>query len=76
MLHNWQDLRVGLSLKLGFLYLGTDNLESPLGQSKLTGTDYYLALKVNPFTLNVGNGTKRGKKPLRGKRGAIKCYDF
>ena len=76
VLHNWQNLRLGLSLKLGFLYLGTDNLGSLLGQSELRGTDFYLALKVNPFALNTSKRTRRDGRPIRGKKGNVKCYDF
>jgi hypothetical protein len=76
VLHNWQDLRMGLSVKLGFLYLGTDNLGSLVGQSNLTGTDFYAALKINPFNLGLSKGGGGLKNKNRGRRGNVKCYDF
>ena len=69
-LYNWQDFRIGTSLRFGFLTLGTDNLSSLVGKSTFTGSDFYLALKVNPFKINLGGGNGGG----RGKN--VRCYEF
>ncbi len=71
VLYNWRELNVGLSLRLAFLTIGSDNIGSFIGKSDFTGSDIYVALKVNPFNLGIGGGGggwKRGKK--------VKCYDF
>ncbi len=70
-LYNWQQLNLGLSLRLAFLTIGTENLGSIINRSDFTGTDFYVALKINPFKLNIGGGIGGGG----GKKG-IKCYDF
>ncbi len=68
-LYNWQDIRIGTSLRLAFLTLGTDNIGSIFGKSDFTGSDFYLALKVNPFKLKLGGGSRNGGKNVR-------CYEF
>ncbi len=78
-LHNWQDFRVGTSVRLAFLTLGSDNLGSLVGRgSNFTGTDFYLALKVNPFQMNFGGGKKGSKSGGRGrgKGKNVRCYEF
>jgi hypothetical protein len=66
---NMQNLQVGLNARLAFLSIGTERLFSWLGTSKLSGTDFYVALKLNPFQLNLFNkGGSGGKKPS--------CYRF
>ena len=65
-----------MTFKLGFLYLGTDNLGSLVGNTDLTGTDFYAALKVNPFNLGLGKKDKGFGQKRRSNRGSVKCYDF
>ena len=72
VLYNWQDFRVGTAVRLGFLTLGSDNIGSILGNSNFTGTDFYLALKVNPFQIKLGGG---GKGTGGGGKN-VKCYEF
>ncbi len=70
VLYNYTDFRVGTALRLGYLTLGTDHIGSLFGQQKkFSGADFYVALKINPFKLNLGGGGRR-----RGK--GVKCYDF
>lgn len=75
--YNWQDLRIGAAARLAFLSFGTSNLGSIFSQSSFTGTDFYIAIKLNPFDLGL-KGEKRKKsitqkrKSLRG----VKCYEF
>ena len=71
--YNWQDFRLGISIRLGFLTIGTDNLGSILRKSDFSGTDFYVALKVNPFNIGGGQSGKGGKK-ARGKN--VRCYEF
>lgn len=70
-LYNYQRLQVGAAVRLAFLTIGTENLGSFIGQSNFTGTDFYVALKVNPFNLgfDFGGGGRRGGK-------SVKCYEF
>ena len=71
VLYNWQDFRLGTSMRIGFLTIGSDNIGSFVGKGAETGTDFYFSLKANPFTLNIlgGNGDRR-----KGK--SVKCYKF
>ena len=66
---NMQQMRVGLNARLAFLSFGTDHLFSWIGNGKLDGTDFYVALKVNPFNIDVFNKGSRGGKQAR-------CYRF
>ncbi|MDX1667327.1 MAG: hypothetical protein R3350_08860, partial [Saprospiraceae bacterium] len=73
-LYNWDTPTVGLAMRLGFLVVGSDNLGSLFGrQAEFSGTDLYVALKVNPF----GKGRKLAS-PVKGKRRNSDngCYDF
>jgi uncharacterized protein DUF5723 len=70
-LYNYNKVRVGAAIRLAFLTIGTESLTSFFGSSKVTGSDFYFALKINPFNLgfNIGNGGgKKGKN--------VKCYEF
>lgn len=71
VINNWQDFRLGTTARVGFITVGSDNIGSLFGESTLTGTDIYLAIKINPFNLNIFNG---GSRKSRGK--SIKCYKF
>jgi hypothetical protein len=67
---NWKTTRVGLAARLAFLTIGTDDLGSLMTNGNLTGTDFYFALKINPFKMGLsGSGSSR-----RGK--AQECYRF
>lgn len=65
---NYEQVHMGLAARLGLLTIGTDNLGSYFTQREFTGTDFYFALKVNPFNLK-GAASQRGK-------GQVRCYDF
>ncbi len=68
-IYNWQNFQIGAAVRLAFLTIGTENIGSFFGQKNLTGTDFYAAIKINPFKLGWKNGGgKRGK--------AVKCYEF
>lgn len=76
---NYDQVHVGLSLRLGWITIGSENLGSLVGRSNFTGSDLYVALKVNPIKLRERD---RGWKPnnkrgvSRRGRGKVKCYDF
>jgi len=62
-------LQIGAAVRLAFLTLGSENLGSFLGRKSLTGTDFYAAIKINPFRLGwKGGGGRKGKE--------VKCYQF
>ena len=68
--YNYSRLRYGLSLRLGFVTIGTDHLPSWLYKSRWSGSDLYLAVKINPFSADGGSlGFKGGGKNDR-------CYQF
>lgn len=72
ILHNYRDFRLGLSARLAFITIGSDNLGSLFGRSsEFTGTDLYAGVKVNPFNVGI-NRDGRGGNRKRGKR--VKCY--
>jgi hypothetical protein len=68
---------VGLAARVAFLTFGSDNLPSLFYQKKFTGTDFYMGLKINGFSLFKGNGISLNrKKSGKLKRRKIKCYSF
>jgi hypothetical protein len=73
--YNWQDVRLGLAARLGLLVVGSDNLLSWVGQGSYTGTDFYIALKLNPFDLGLNFGGGNGSRH-HGRNKKVKCYDF
>ncbi len=73
---NYRQVRVGLAARLAFLTIGTDHLLSFLGQKRLSGSDFYVALKMNAFTLGkLGHFSGFGGFNRRGGKNA-KCYRF
>ncbi|GAB4253320.1 MAG: hypothetical protein Kow0027_18600 [Saprospiraceae bacterium] len=80
VLYNWSSLRMGLAARLGYLVIGSDHVGSLFGQKDFYGTDLYVALKFNPFDLNLGwfgggGSTGSGGKKIR-RGGKVKCYQF
>ena len=69
---NYQKVNVGAALRIAFLTIGSDDIGSFYGKRNLDSTDFYVALKINPFDLNLnwGNGGKRSN------RKGVKCYEF
>lgn len=79
VLYEWKKVRVGFAARLGALVIGTDNLGSFMGVSKLSGTDIYVALKINPFDLTwlLGKEYMRKRRMQhQGSKRKVKCYDF
>ena len=72
---NYEQVQIGLAARVAFFTLGTDNLMSYLGQKRLTGSDFYMALKINSFSIGkLGNG--RGFNSGIKSRKSVKCYRF
>jgi Family of unknown function (DUF5723) len=69
--YNWQQTRWGLSVRAAFLTLGSDYMSSLFYKGRLDGTDFYMSLKVNPFTIG-----KLGKSSSNRRGKAVKCYRF
>lgn len=70
LLSDYQSPRVGLGVRLGYLYLGSDDLGSWVGRKSLTGTDMYIGLKIHAFDL------KKRKKSHSGRsRGGLRTKD-
>ena len=69
---NYKQVAVGLSARLAFITIGSDDIGSIFGTGKLNSTDFYVGVKLNPFGLgwNIGGGGRGG----RGKN--VKCYEF
>jgi Family of unknown function (DUF5723) len=65
---NYEQLHFGLAARLGLLTIGTDNLVSFVERDQFTGTDFYFALKLNPFNLKGSVGGN--------KKGQVRCYSF
>lgn len=77
--YDWEEVRVGLALRLAFLSVGTSHLGGYVQHSNLNTADFYFAIKVNPFELHgkKSKGWKRGDGRYRsGGRGKVHCYDF
>lgn len=71
VLHNYQKFRYGFVGRLGWLTIGTDNLGSILSTQNFSGTDLYVGLIINSFSLER---VKRRYKHKRRKR--VRCYSF
>ncbi|MCC6726944.1 MAG: hypothetical protein IT258_20755 [Saprospiraceae bacterium] len=73
--YNWSRVHVGFAARLGWLVIGSDNMASWFFNKNLTGTDFYIALKVNPFEIRKRN-EGGPEKHQYGRRGKVKCYTF
>lgn len=69
VVYNMNYFRVGAAVRLAFLTIGTDHLGSIFSRSDFYGTDFYMALKVNPFNIGGSIGGKKGKR----RNGRVKC---
>lgn len=80
---DWRSFRMGAAVRLAWLYFGTDNLGSFMTKDKLSGTDLYIGLKINAFSLSFKKREKgyhlnreRGSRNSGPNRKKIKCYSF
>jgi hypothetical protein len=69
---NYNQVRWGMNARLGYFSIGTENLGSYFKHKRMFGSDFYMALKVNPFREGFFGerfgGHKRSKK--------VSCYRF
>ncbi len=70
----YRRVKMGAAVRLGFIVLGTDDLGSIVGTKEFRGTDIYVGIKANPFT--IGKSSKKGGSGRSGKKGQVKCYKF
>ncbi len=71
----WRKFNLGLSGRIGFLVLGSDNLLSFFRQKELASGDFYVGLRINPFNKGRWNGTDGGGG-MRGRSKRVNCYRF
>ncbi len=73
VLYNDSQFHMGAAFRLGPLSVGSDNLIGMFTKEKnLTGTDIYLAIKINPFLKRDKEKGYRRKHP----KGKVKCPSF
>jgi hypothetical protein len=71
----WRKFNVGLSGRVGFLVLGSDNLLSFFPQKELESGDFYIGFRLNPF--NKGRWNSRdGGGGMRGRSKRVNCFRF
>ncbi len=70
--NNWNDFNVGLAGRVGPLVIGTENIGSIFSSSDFRSTEFFVALKLNPFW---SEGSSKIKSSRRGGNGP-KCYKF
>ncbi len=75
---NYKLAQVGLAVRLAYLTIGSDNVGSLFGKRNVYGSDFYFALKFNPFKLGLdfGQGSKGGRKSSIFSRNKVKCPTF
>ncbi len=73
---NYKQVRVGLAARLAFLTIGTEHLMSFMSNSNLYGTDFYMAVKINPFRIGSLFLGKKGSGGNWGKNKRVSCYKF
>lgn len=69
---DWQSVRFGLAARLGWLTIGTDNLNSFFRQNQFTGSDFYIGIKINGWKQPFYNGTSMSNRSSR----HIPCFRF
>lgn len=74
ILSDYRSLRLGLSVRLGVLTLGSDHLGS-YGKHKIfNSSDFYMSLKINPFHLKFGkNGGGLGRSGRKWSK--VGCFE-
>jgi len=64
---NDSKLRTGLSMRLGYLTIGSEDLGSWMKSDRLQSADLYVSLKVNPFNVT------KGQRNRNIKAGKVSC---
>lgn len=74
-LYAGQEVRLGLSARLGPVFIGTDEIGSFFKQDEFNSTDIYFGVKF--FPLGFGRNKNKKSKNKRSKGGkAVECYKF
>lgn len=77
-IYDWQEFNVGIQLRLGPVYFGTDRLlGTVLRKAELYGGSFYAGLRITDFT-RENKGKSGGGRNQSGQRGGqrVRCYDF
>jgi len=69
--NNLNDFNVGLAGRAGPLVIGTENIGSVFASSDFRSTEFFIALKLNPFW-----SSESAKKTRKGGGKGPKCYKF
>lgn len=76
VLYDDTNFHLGTSFRLGPLTVGSDNVLTIFKEQKqFTGSDIYVALKINPFQLGRRDRGGKGYQN-NAKRGDVKCYKW
>ncbi len=71
ILYNWKDFRLGTSVRLAYIVIGTDDLYSLFtNHARYSGSDLFIGIKFNPFPMGKRN------HHMRNLNRNIKCYEF
>lgn len=83
---DWKNFRVGMAVRVAFFHFGTEDFKSLFQNADLDSTDFYLAVKVNPFQLNISKKEKsqlksgwggRNNNRVKAKgKGDVRCPKF
>lgn len=69
-------VRLGMSARLGPIFIGTDQLGSFFRKDRLDSGDFYVGVKLFPLGLGNKGGKSRKNKGRRGKGKDVECYKF
>ncbi len=80
---NWRQVRTGVAARVAFFWFGTEDFTSIFQKSNFDSTDFYVAIKINPFSFGKkdkdlrGGWSGRKTTRLRAKgNGDVKCPKF
>ena len=71
----FDQLRVGLAVRVGPVFFGTDQLGGFTGTPQLRGADFYAGIKLFPFWNSEGRDRSRPSRRPRDGRD-VPCYKF
>ena len=77
--YDWEEVRVGLALRLAFFTIGTSHLGGFIRRSDLNTADLYFAIKLFPFWTSGKRKKEFSRKDGKyrsGRGGKVRCYDF
>ena len=73
--YNFDQFRVGAALRLGPLFMGSSDLGSIFQRSDLSGTDFYVGIKIHPGLFGSSGGGSAGLNKSKSGIGP-RCYKF